>query len=226
MIEDKIFGWDLDHTLGNFYPIAISKRTLSPEYDEELSRTCLRKGITEFLEKLCNQNCRNVIMTQGTTAYAHEVLVSTGLDRYFVEIFDGEEINVGRGKLIKPLIKKIGLTDEEARKQILITGDLRDDQPADISGVVFIFHPGGYRYGADILHTTFSLLDDLGEGNFSNGFSSLYQRAHSLQSLPLSSRFYKINDSAKLLLDQQTTVYSEAIKGAGGTVNVPTLRIL
>jgi len=197
MVEGKIFGWDLEHTLGNFYPIATNRRGPNASYDEELSLKCLRKGVTGFLEKLCNHNCRNFITTQGSTAYAQEVLTLTGIAKYFEGIFDGEQINACRGKLVKPLARKVGLTDEEARERILVTGDIKDDQPADISGVVFVFHPSGYRHDADILDTVSSLLNDLGEGNFNRGFSRLYWRAHSLQDLPPSSRFYKVNGSIR-----------------------------
>lgn len=207
MVENKIFGWDLDYTLGNFLPIAANRRGLPAAYDEELSHQCLRKGVTQFLERLCNQNCRNFILTQGSTTYALEVLATTGLNRYFEGIFEGKQIDMVRGKLIGPLIRSVSLTVDEAQSQLLMIGDTRDDQPADISGVVFLFQPGGFKYDATILDTVTNRLYQEGEGSFNRGFSSLYTKSQSLHDLPPSLRFFALNNSIRLLLDQQTTFY-------------------
>ncbi len=223
MVENKIFGWDLDYTLGNFLPIAANRRGITTTYDKELAHQSLRPGVIPFLERLCNQNCRNFILTQGSTAYALEVLATTGLTKYFEGIFEGKQINVGRGRRLGPLIKSVGLTAEEAQSQVLMIGDTRDDQPADISGIVFLFQPGGFKQDAAILDMISNRLDQEGEESFNRGFFSLYTRAHLVPDSPSSLRYYSINSAIKLLLEEQTTVYQAVTSNDRKVTTVPVL---
>jgi hypothetical protein len=171
MIENKIICWDLHHTLGHF--LTIGRDLMYGTYTEGNPESLgLRKGIDRLLESLCNQGCRNFITTTGNSLQAHTILQRTGIAAYFEDIFDRETIDIGAAKLYRPVAQKVGLSDEQAQRDMLAIGDMETDQPADI-GIVFVHQPGGYRYHGQVLDTVLGAVINSGEDNFWRGFEQI-----------------------------------------------------
>lgn len=152
MIESGVC-FDLHHTL------------LKPDFH-------LRPGTRELFEKLGNEGRRIILTTTGGGPHLQEIMRVTGLQGHFAQVFEGSQINVGMGKLYAPAAASLGLSAKEAPHKMIAIGDLLDDQPADIP-IVFIQHPGGYRFDASLLYHVIHRLLEAGNNSFINGFTNI-----------------------------------------------------
>ncbi len=143
--------FDLHHTL------------LTPELT-------IRPGVKELFQKLGKEGKAIILTTTGEGAHIQEVLASTQLKQYFT--YEFEASGVGNGKLYKPVADRLGFLVDEAPHRLITTGDLLSDQPADIP-IVFIYHPGGYKYHASLLDHLMERLLKEGDGSFIDGFNKL-----------------------------------------------------
>lgn len=174
MPEVKIFCTDLDHTAGKFIDL-ISSASDSDSVTLNPSALGLRKGFAELLRNFSEKGFINILTTSGGIDYVKKVLSRTGIERYFQQIYTGDKVFTGSGKILRPVLEDLSLSEEQARKSLVITGDLNpDDAPADTGGVVFIFHPNGYKYDAEILDHVQDLLWEKGKGDFGKGFEAQY----------------------------------------------------
>lgn len=171
--EIKTACFDLDHTLGLFTPITEDRQRRFAALGDP-DALGLRKGIPEFLKWAQEKGYTNFITTTGSSDYAQEVLVRTGIDQYFEGIYEGRDIDAGFGKLYLPIAEKMGFEKTEASAKMVAIGDSKTDQPADLE-IVFIHQPGGYQQSTEILRKTVEVLNYFGEGSLCEGFKKLYR---------------------------------------------------
>lgn len=185
--------FDLHHTL------------LSPEFD-------IRPGVKELFQKLGKEGKAIILTTTGEGPHIQEVLASTQLKQYFA--FEFEASGVGNGKLYKPASDRLGFSPAEAPHRLIATGDLLSDQPADIP-IVFIHHPGGYKYHASLLDHLITHLLKEGEGSFLDGFNkTLKDRKKRLDGISVTVSY----------LDPRENVGNLPLFSPG--IRIPTIRVI
>lgn len=135
----------------------------------------LRPGAEEVLGRFQRGGIANVLTTAGKGFHLRNVFASTGIERYFAGVFDGDTIDVGMGKLYGPVAKALGHSSQEAPHKMIVTGDQETDQPADLP-LVFIYHPAGFRHDASLLERIIQGLRQLGNDSFIEGFNAIKRR--------------------------------------------------
>lgn len=199
-------GWDLDHTLVGIRPTSPDRFAPVPLAGAAFAME-LRPGAAQALGRLSARGYTQYITTGATREYAERALQSTGIARHFAGIFSGEEIDVGLGKCYRPLAWALDLSDDEARKRMIVVGDVVYDQPADIDGLVFIQQPDGFRHDAGIIADIICLLEETGAGDMSAGFATLYSAARLVgRQLPLLGSGYlaTVSPGTTLYLELRT----------------------
>lgn len=169
----KAIGWDLHQTLVGFSPTAHDRFAPLAQADRTLALE-LRPQMAQTLARLRDWGYRHYITSAATHEHIEAVLQATGIRDAITGIFSGLEVDVGLGKLYRPMAQTLGLSDAEATQRMLVVGDLIYDQPADIDGLVFIQQPDGARHDAATVAGVILQLDDAGAGDIGAGFSSLY----------------------------------------------------
>jgi len=163
-------GYDLDNTLGTFTRLRPDTPKGTPE---ELG---VRPNLIPLLNEVTRRGGLNMVTTGGTLEYAHRVLRQTDLAPYFHEVFGKDDTDAGHGKNYTAVRRSLGLTELEEAEKLLVTGDIRYDQPAQNESV-FVWHPDGYQFDASVLHKVIFNLFDTGNGNFQQGFHVLYDQS-------------------------------------------------
>lgn len=204
MLESGIFCSDLDHTLGRF--------SADNHSSEEL-----RENTHQVLTGLRGEGFKIVLTTSGSFAYAQRVLEKTGVRGDFDAIFDGERIFTGSGKLYLPVAEHFGLDEAEARRKMIVTGDLiPDDLPVDID-VVTVIHPQGYRYSATLLADIIEILRNLDGNNFRNAFDQQYTFPGKMDAVTAAFSYQQIRARRKIC---------EKVEHLGYEITVPVVRVI
>ena len=200
-LKGKVICWDMDETIGYFWPLFNRFFNFnSPEIDN--NPLVLRYGIKEILKFLSDSGAKNILTSAGDEEYVTEAMATSGLTNSFDEIFTGDQIFVGYGKLYLPVAKRMGLSQSQALSDMIVVGDSDHDQPADIPGMLFLYHPKGYLYDAELPKSLITFILTVGNGDFVRGFEQASSMGVdglangirlSLTQRPLSnqSRFFK-----------------------------------
>lgn len=186
----KAIGWDLHHTLVGFTPTARDRFAPIPQADGALALEP-RPGVERALTRLRERGYLHYITTSATREHAEAALQLTGMRNHIAGIFSGLEVDVGLGKLYRPLAASLGLSDVEATQRMIVVGDLVYDQPADIDGLVFIQQPDGFSQDAATVAGLILQLEEAGAGDMGDGFARLYSGARQMgRTLPRLGRGY------------------------------------
>lgn len=175
--QPRGIAWDLDHTLVGVAPSSLDRFASLPMSGDLASTLEARPGLHAALAELTVRGYTHYVTTGATRAYAERALRSAGIERHFAGIFPGDDIDVGLGKRYRPVARALGLSDEAARERMIVVGDVVYDQPADISGLVFLQQPDGFRQDARTVSDVIGLLEDLGAGSLQAGYWALYSAA-------------------------------------------------
>ena len=132
----------------------------------------LRPGVEGLLRNLQRNSTANILTTAGGGWHLQEVFSRTGIDRLLLKVFEGHQIDVGAGKLYRPVAEALGYSPSEASRKMIVTGDMESDRPADIP-LVFVHDPSGFRHDASLLHRMIQHLWSAGRGSFIDGFSRI-----------------------------------------------------
>lgn len=230
MIEAGVFCIDLDHTLGNFLPLAQGAclDPLSP--DPRLLG--LREGAGEALSKLRTQGFKTALTTSASLNWAKEVLVKTGINEQIDDVFEGSQIFLGSGKLYLPVAEMYNLSPERAQRSMIAIGDLApDDLPVDV-GIVTLIHPQGFRFRASLLTDLVDYLGDLGRDSFKDGFEKQYSSSASriYTIAPREGRLYRILGDVVLSFEYQPVKARTKIDGKasylGHQISVPVMKVM
>lgn len=199
----KAIGWDLHHTLVGFTPTAHDRFAPIPQTGPAWGLE-LRPGMAQALAWLSACGYLHYLTTAATHDHAEAALQSTGIRDHFTGIFSELEVDVGLGKLYRPVAQALDLSDGEATQRMVAVGDVIYDQPADIDGLVFIQQPDGFRHDGSGVAEVILLLEDTGAGDMSAGYSALYSSAERLgRALPRLGGGYLAS------VAPDTTVYLE-----------------
>lgn len=215
MKEAKYICWDLDQTLGNFLPsqAAYNHRSAAAAGHER----GLRPGMREFLETSVKNNVYHFITIGGENKeHAREVLEINSISSYFTAIFAGKDIDAGFGKRYKPVLDYLGIPAEQAKSDLVVTGDLTSDQPVDLDNVVFIWHPGAFRYPASHFVNVFNMLVSAGEGNIHLGFLNTM----------LANTHQKIDWNASAVFEYRNLIKENPNWRYRRNLKIPTVRII
>lgn len=223
----KAIGWDLHHTLVGFAPTARDRFALIPQADQTLALE-LRPGMAAALTRLSERGYLHYVTTTATHDHAESVLQATGIRGHIAGIFSGLEVDVGLGKLYRPLAAALGLSDAEAAQRLLVVGDLIYDQPADIDGLVFILQPDGVRHDAATVAGMILQLEDAAAGDIGVGFSALYSGARQMgRTLPRLGGGYllPVTPGTTAYLETRRPLWQGQRAGLEAT-SVPTILML
>jgi hypothetical protein len=173
-----VICWDFDHTLFGFQSTAPA--TVPAVRDPLFAGFGVRTGIEQTLERLGRQGYVSDITTGGSLEYVTRALEAAGaadLLRQFAHIFPRDAISVGTGKLYRPVAQAHGLSDEAASARVIVIGDLTDDEPADLAGVVLVRQPNGHLQNSRVVEDLITTVRAAGNGDFYAGFGVLHARA-------------------------------------------------
>ncbi len=213
MSDKKVICWDLDETLGHFRRIGYKLMGQKvPQFEQPIS---LRYGLTDLLSSLSSKGYQHFVTTSARSGYAEEVLRRTGLAGYFTGVLGKEVIcseefisDGGFGKLYRPVAKIVGFSDEQAASDMIVIGNAPGDQPADISGLVFIQDRNSVNNDSVVASLILERLNELGKNNFNNGFAEMYRQAkieqETVGDYSFERRTYEAGKGIKVNLDYET----------------------
>ena len=195
-LDTKVICWDLDNTLGEFSDI-LSEMSIEREMGRHVNpfaSVSLRKGIRETLEILSQKGFVHYVTSNNPIEYINKAVERAGLKSYFKDTFAYDPVkHAGFGKLYRQVAERHNFNDEDARARMVIIGDASQDQPADLSGVVFLHDPSGPYTPSEVLQQAIYRLLEAGNNNFNAGFDALHGNSLSLSD-GINLRFdYKLN---------------------------------
>lgn len=158
MKEQNIILWDLMRTLISPNP---TKRAVKPDIIPVLKRLS-DQGFSHHVTSLSNKNVIEMY------------LEGTGLSDFF-QRFWGKE-NLGRfssqDKSYDFVLSELGMTEEDARKRILVIGDSEGDYPG--SDILFIKNKDGHRSSARAEEEIINKLLQIDPSDIGRAYSTLY----------------------------------------------------
>jgi len=177
MVEGVIC-WDFDHTLFGYQ--GAMQVTQRDPLNAEFRGFGPRPGIEATLQRLAQLHVVSCVTTGASLALVTRALAATGasgLLRHVTRIFPGDEIAVGGSKYYQSVAQFHGLTPDETSARMLVVGDLHDDAPADLAGVVLIRQPNGHLRDPRVVEAVIGRLRAAGADDFLRGFRFLHQEA-------------------------------------------------
>lgn len=226
MSERKVVCWDLDETLGNFrriYHKEIGERPCS--LDPENS---LQYGLVDALKYLSSTGYEHVVTTATEKPLALKALEKSGIGVYFSHVFGPEVVSSGfGGKQYLDVAKTVGFCEEQAIESMIVIGNAYGDKPVDLDGLVFVEHKQSVLTDAAITTKIFSVLQDLGNGNFNAGYVEMCEAAEKRvrdygNGFVSESTVYTISPGVELVLKYE----SNSKNGSVGEDVVPTVTVL
>ncbi|HEV2238975.1 MAG TPA: HAD family hydrolase [Ktedonobacterales bacterium] len=169
-----VICWDFDHTLFGYQAAGHATG------DSPFAGCGVRAGIEGTLERLAGLGYAHDITTGGSRDYVRRALAAVGAEallRHFAHIFPGDAVSAGAGKCYQPVAQAHGLTAKEASARLIVIGDLADDEPADLAGVVFIRQPNGHRQDPRVVEDLIVKLLTAGAGSLYAGFVEMFAQA-------------------------------------------------
>jgi len=181
-LPTKLICWDMDETLGHFRGIAHALR--GEEAPPSPYPIGIRCNIAAVLEQMYEEGFVHFITTGGGLNYAGLILELTGLDVYFAEVLADDalytpeelETNTYERKRYGFALDLMEFSEERAKSDMIIIGDLHKDAPYDLDGVVFIEHESGFLYDAHLSYLLIHAFLEAGDGSFNKGFNALYRQ--------------------------------------------------
>ncbi|NYZ74499.1 hypothetical protein H0O00_05120 [Candidatus Micrarchaeota archaeon] len=169
-LVEKLICWDLDETLGQFYGIYARING-----HQSSRRDVLRPGIREALHRLSVLGFTHVVTTVAPERQAHEALRASGLFDLFSGVFHEQMILRDGRKDYSVVAKSFGIPDEERRKRIISVGDILE---LDMHrGGVSIWEPDSPYHSAGVTADFIKLMSESGDGNFWDGFRTIFSKA-------------------------------------------------
>jgi hypothetical protein len=217
-----VICWDFDHTLFGYQAEGRAAG------DAPFAGCGVRAGIEGTLERLARMGYAHAITTGGSVEYVRRALAAVGasdLARHFTHIFPGAVISVGAGKLYRPAAEALGLANDEAGACLIAVGDLADDEPVDLAGVVLVRQPNGHRQDPRVVEDLIVRLREAGAGSFHAGFQALHARARAGgQEAPYGGYLAEVVDATAICCAERPP--STQRRARLGDVATPTITLL
>src|SRR3989338_5648359 len=162
-LDTKLICWDLDGTLGSFetvmHEVFIEKE--EGEQVKPFASVSIRKGLKEILENLSQKGFIHYITSNNPMEYITKALDRSNLRHYFQDIFAYDLSKTEEfGKNYKQVAERHNFSDEDARARMVVIGNHSQDQPADLSGVVFVRDSRGPYTPSEVLqYAVYRLLE-------------------------------------------------------------------
>jgi hypothetical protein len=134
-------------------------------------------------------------------------------------------ISVGAGKLYRPVAQAHGLADADASARLIVIGDLADDEPVDLAGVVLIRQPNGHRQDPRVVEDLIVRLHAAGVGSFHAGFQALHASARAGgQEVPYGGYLAAVGDATAICCTERPP--GPQRRARLGDVATPTITLL
>ncbi len=173
MAKPKIVCWDLDETLGFFRDIVSIKNKLTfPDPDDSY---VFRTDIIQTLNRMMGAGYRHAVTSSAKLRYTEGIIRAVCLDAYFDMIFGRKDVTDGMwGKKYVPAADFFGLSESEARSNMLTIANLSSDEPIDLD-IVFVHDERPLEESALVYETIAETLWTLGQKDFRRGFEELFE---------------------------------------------------
>ena len=199
-MEKKLLLWDLDYTLGNFDCIVCELGDMILP-DGAPIKIQVREHIHETLQEL-SKDYFSVITTRSSKTYAQIALERSGLYSYFENVYTKEQLcdNITALKNYCVVFEDFGYSQDMAKEQAIIIGDMFSDRCDCVRGVSFIHQKDGHLLPAHNIVTLLSLLEKKNPLNFNNAISQLYLEGSKTHDSAFS--IYK-SDTLRCFIDKE-----------------------
>ena len=190
---DRVVCWDFDLTLGLFD----SGDESLEDSDLEKPDFRLRKGLEGSLKRMGDRGYRHFITTtRHNTQIVGDILKTAGVGNYFEGIFGRDSIFRGNGKLYCPVAdhEKVKISRGEIPSKMIVVGDMEHDRPIDVSDLLFVYQPEGYKYDSVVVERAIYFLDS--PGGFNGRFTDLVWKG---DNEPKGFRKFNVGDISMVL---------------------------